>query len=455
MTMRKWLFILPLLLASPAWGQSTACTPTLTQAQVLGSFADNNVQGITPRNLRDYVCSSPSSIFTQGPTPPVTASKIGADWVWGSTTDQAALINEGSIWVNNVWVGLGVARSFNSSNATPAQGAGTGPSAGLFINGVQNGTNADVAAIIGDANAKVSGTGTNGGVFGANFIARSNGGSLTNVKLVGTEIDVEPATTDTVASTSAGLVINAFSKTIPVGIQIGGVAGGAWTNAIITPGFGVNGTGAITGTGALTVNTTASGAPQIGLIDSVQGGWLGFSNSSGIFNLATANTAGSFVTDELTLDRSGNLTLLNGGLFALNKVYGGNAAGSTLTLQSTSNGAPSGDSVAIAGTTINLNGASNAKVTVGFNGMFPTADNVTTLGGGSNRWTEVFTYTMLLSPLTIATLPTCNAGSKGLMAFVADTVANAAPTFHGTVTGGGATTVNSPVSCNGTNWQYD
>lgn len=56
---------------------------------------------------------------------------------------------------------------------------------------------------------------------------------------------------------------------------------------------------------------------------------------------------------------------------------------------------------------------------------------------------------------TIANLPSCSSALKGFMAFVADTVASGAASFHGTVTGGGATTVNSPVSCSGSNWQYD
>lgn len=62
---------------------------------------------------------------------------------------------------------------------------------------------------------------------------------------------------------------------------------------------------------------------------------------------------------------------------------------------------------------------------------------------------------MILLPVTIAQLPSCSGTTKGKIAFVSDTVANAAASFHGTVTGGGATTVNSPVSCNGSNWQYD
>lgn len=55
--MKKWLLALGLLLfAVPAQAQTT-CASNLTQAQVLANFADNNPTGISPRNMRDYVCS--------------------------------------------------------------------------------------------------------------------------------------------------------------------------------------------------------------------------------------------------------------------------------------------------------------------------------------------------------------------------------------------------------------
>jgi hypothetical protein len=49
--------------------------------------------------------------------------------------------------------------------------------------------------------------------------------------------------------------------------------------------------------------------------------------------------------------------------------------------------------------------------------------------------------------LTVATLPTCNAGARGTSAVVTD--ANA-PTYNATVTGGSSTVI--PVFCNGVNW---
>jgi hypothetical protein len=64
-------------------------------------------------------------------------------------------------------------------------------------------------------------------------------------------------------------------------------------------------------------------------------------------------------------------------------------------------------------------------------------------------------YGLGLPIYTIATLPACVAGLKGVVAFVSDTVALASAVYHAAVTGGGAATVNSPASCTGANWQYD
>ena len=72
--------------------------------------------------------------------------------------------------------------------------------------------------------------------------------------------------------------------------------------------------------------------------------------------------------------------------------------------------------------------------------------------GGS---VAVGTSGLQFAPITIAALPACSAANKGLVEFVSDTVAAAAPAWHGAVTGGGSTAVNSIVSCTGTGWQYD
>lgn len=52
-----------------------------------------------------------------------------------------------------------------------------------------------------------------------------------------------------------------------------------------------------------------------------------------------------------------------------------------------------------------------------------------------------------ITPLTVATLPTCNSTNEGSMSSVTDALA---PTFLVTISGGGS--VHAPVFCNGTNW---
>lgn len=72
--------------------------------------------------------------------------------------------------------------------------------------------------------------------------------------------------------------------------------------------------------------------------------------------------------------------------------------------------------------------------------------------------TAIVAHAPLSLPVyTIAALPTCNSGADGYVAWVKDTVGNAAPSFHGNVTGGGSTSVDSMVSCNGSasQWVYN
>lgn len=54
---------------------------------------------------------------------------------------------------------------------------------------------------------------------------------------------------------------------------------------------------------------------------------------------------------------------------------------------------------------------------------------------------------VVLKNYTVSGLPTCNSGLKGGMAYVTDATA---PTYNGSLTGGG--TVGVPVACNGTTW---
>lgn len=61
--------------------------------------------------------------------------------------------------------------------------------------------------------------------------------------------------------------------------------------------------------------------------------------------------------------------------------------------------------------------------------------------------THVFNDGIVLTLLTVSTLPACTAATKGQLRAVSDATA---PTYNGALTGGGAVTV--PVICNGTAW---
>ena len=116
-----------------------------------------------------------------------------------------ALKDEAGIWGSaNVRAYMGVSRTFG-----PGEGAANGPAAALFGFANNNGSAADVVAVLGDSVARVSG----GTVFGGNLIARTGAG--VNAKLVGLEIDVEPAPGTLATAGSGGLFLNAYSSAIP------------------------------------------------------------------------------------------------------------------------------------------------------------------------------------------------------------------------------------------------
>jgi hypothetical protein len=134
--------------------------------------------------------------------------------------------------------------------------------------------------------------------------------------------------------------------------------------------------GAINVGGAFKAQVGASNQLNVGLLASA----IGANNNIGIFaslnqttvpgvsaagvfdNGATSSPVALFMvngTTVVTIDQSGNIIAPT--------LYGGTAAGSTLTLQSTSNGSPSGDDVSIRGSTIVLRnpGVSISSVQIG------------------------------------------------------------------------------------------
>lgn len=135
------------------------------------------------------------------------------------------LEDEAAIWSNKTYSFLGVNKEFTAGHGSLTGG----PVAALFAFANNNNNTADVVAIIGDAVARTA----NDVVFGANFIARN--ASVNGTKLVGLEVDVEPAVGTTIDAASGGIFVNIFSiaTSAPV-LQAGAVGSGTWGNGILT-----------------------------------------------------------------------------------------------------------------------------------------------------------------------------------------------------------------------------
>ena len=181
-----------------------------------------------------------------------------------------ALRNEAGIWGSaNVRAYMGISRTFG-----PGEGAANGPAAALFGFANNDGSAADVVAVLGDAVARQTG----GTVFGGNLIARTGAG--VNAKLVGLEIDVEPAPGTLATAGSGGLFLNAYSSAIPgPAFLMGGLGGGTFANGIqcaaiaptgscLAPQAGstmrtvVNGSTATLGDAVVRVGNVSAGAGQ-------------------------------------------------------------------------------------------------------------------------------------------------------------------------------------------------
>ena len=132
------------------------------------------------------------------------------------------LAASGGIWPGGpVYVHAGFSKAFDNSQVLTS--ANASPFATLFAKAVNNGSNADTVAILCDSHVLQS----NRTGFGLNVIARNQTGT-TGTKLIGCEIDVQPAA-GFPPTECGGLYINAFSEPLPgPAIYIEGIFGGKW-----------------------------------------------------------------------------------------------------------------------------------------------------------------------------------------------------------------------------------
>jgi hypothetical protein len=173
-------------------------------------------------------------LTTVGATPaPVIAVRGKIDRV---VQDTSGLVEGGlgDIYSSYTYATLGVGGIFTSSET----GVGT-PATALAVYARNNNSSNDVCGIWARADSWTS----YDIAFGGNVIAAAPSG-LTSVKLVGFEIDVQPASGTTCSSASAGLYINAYNIDIPgPGIQLGSINNGHFNNGLVVAGVASTGAG--------------------------------------------------------------------------------------------------------------------------------------------------------------------------------------------------------------------
>jgi hypothetical protein len=175
-------------------------------------------------------------------------------------------------------------------------------------------------------------------------------------------------------------------------------------------------------------------------------------NSVVIGDIAMTNATSGGQNTIIGADAFTSLTGGNGVLTALGYGAGGSAANGQ---QDTLLGAYVGGSVfGTSGsnpTGIILIGSGAQTVDVPNTGTnnYINIENIIKVTGTGTPSSSVTTIAglMTLNPYTVATLPTCNSGSKGEIALVSDA---SAPVYTNTLAGGGA--VEALALCNGTNW---
>lgn len=168
-----------------------------------------------------------SGAFTVGNREPVAGSKMQIDHLLEEGARKVADI--AGIWPGKTYAHIAASKTFDG---TTAGGADMGSPLSTAITYAWNdGCPADVVAGLDVAVAGTSGD----TVFGRNIIVSTATGTVGS-KIVGLEIDVEPAEGTTVSGGSGGIFLNAFNVAMAApGIQLGGI-GGSFENGILIGG---------------------------------------------------------------------------------------------------------------------------------------------------------------------------------------------------------------------------
>ena len=209
------------------WTQDNVTAPDLTVFASLAALAQTtNPSGASLiGNLGGGTVQD--AIFVKGPAVAVPSTTARIDWKREpSGTAYPVASVAGGLWTDKVSYSHAISADFNNVNA-PVNTPLASPAATLLV--VSHNTGSDAIALplqtIGGVN--VSGKESTAG----NFIVYCDAG-LTNVRMKGIEIDIQPGAGSTIIE-AFGLAINAFGQMIPGNaIYIEGVFGGYFSSGI-------------------------------------------------------------------------------------------------------------------------------------------------------------------------------------------------------------------------------
>lgn len=214
-------------ITTPSISGGTLSSPAIT-GTVTGSPTWSGLNTFSAGlNSASYATSGTSSqMFQQGNQSPSAGSLLQVDNAVEDASPPFPIDNEGSIWTSTAYAFSAVSHTVTNTTV-PSQGS-SGPLVGFFSFLNNNGATAPAVANISDCVARTA----SATCFAANFIARN--ASVNGTKLVGLEIDVEPAAGTTISSQSGGLFLNSFSSSVPVAVQVGALGGGSWLNGFVS-----------------------------------------------------------------------------------------------------------------------------------------------------------------------------------------------------------------------------
>lgn len=181
-----------------------------------------------------------SGVPAQGENSPSAGRSAAVARKWEESDFTAE--SEGGIWPTNTYFQWVFNKEFNLRNTRESE------STAFSLIAVANNNNSPSNVVALGANTIIR---SNEGVgFGANFIVRTESG-LVRPKMIGLEVDIEPAEGVVPGADSIAIPINAFNSPNPgAAIQTGGINGGSFANGIVFYGIASTGAGVAAGSHA-------------------------------------------------------------------------------------------------------------------------------------------------------------------------------------------------------------